>query len=180
MSSNAARYAPRLTSIAAGSVSTVRGWSVIHLGQRPFSSTMPMRPELPKSNGGRAAGYAGTVIMLTFGTGHRYGTVRRRQLLPNSEFGHIEMRGVDAEKWTSARVRTEQKLDLPAWIGRVNEYLAHIHALFWPDLFILGWRGQRALRRVRAAVAVARRRSAPRISRDRPGSSARRSPRRTS
>jgi polyphosphate glucokinase len=35
-------------------------------------------------------------------------------------------------------VRTEQNLDFPAWIERVNEYLHVIHALFWPDVFILG------------------------------------------
>ena len=45
---------------------------------------------------------------------------------------------MEAEKWTSAHVRTAQKLDWPAWIERVNEYLARMHALFWPDLFILG------------------------------------------
>jgi polyphosphate glucokinase len=45
---------------------------------------------------------------------------------------------MEAEKWTSAHVRTAQKLDWPAWIERVNVYLAQLHALFWPDLFILG------------------------------------------
>ena len=48
------------------------------------------------------------------------------------------MHGRDAEAWASARVRTEEKLDFPAWIARVNEYLALMHALFWPDVFILG------------------------------------------
>jgi polyphosphate glucokinase len=80
----------------------------------------------------------GTVIMLTFGTGIGTAMFTDGKLLPNTEFGHIEMRGADAEAWASARVRTEQKLDFPEWIGRVNEYLALIHALFWPDVFILG------------------------------------------
>jgi polyphosphate glucokinase len=80
----------------------------------------------------------GTVIMLTFGTGIGTAMFTDGKLLPNTEFGHIEMRGGDAEAWASARVRTEQKLDFPEWIGRVNEYLALIHALFWPDVFILG------------------------------------------
>jgi polyphosphate glucokinase len=44
----------------------------------------------------------------------------------------------EAEKWTSAHVRTAEKLDWPAWIERVNVYLAELYALFWPDLFILG------------------------------------------
>ena len=80
----------------------------------------------------------GTVIMLTFGTGIGTALFSDGKLLPNTEFGHIQMRGADAESWASARVRTEQKLDFPEWIGRVNEYLGLIHSLFWPDVFILG------------------------------------------
>jgi polyphosphate glucokinase len=80
----------------------------------------------------------GTVIMLTFGTGIGTALFSDGKLMPNTEFGHIEMHGKDAEAWASARVRTEQNLDFPEWIARVNEYLALIHALFWPDVFILG------------------------------------------
>jgi polyphosphate glucokinase len=80
----------------------------------------------------------GTVIMLTFGTGIGTAIFTDGKLLPNTELGHIQLRGDDAEAWASARVRTEQNLDFPEWIARVNEYLALIHALFWPDVFILG------------------------------------------
>jgi polyphosphate glucokinase len=45
---------------------------------------------------------------------------------------------MDAEKWASAHVKTALSLDWPAWIHRVNDYLERMHALFWPDLFILG------------------------------------------
>jgi polyphosphate glucokinase len=45
---------------------------------------------------------------------------------------------MDAEEWASARIRTQLGLDWPAWIGRVNAYLKRMHALFWPDAFILG------------------------------------------
>jgi polyphosphate glucokinase len=48
------------------------------------------------------------------------------------------MQGMEAEHFASARVRTEQQLDWPAWAARVNQYLARMHALFWPDVFILG------------------------------------------
>jgi polyphosphate glucokinase len=80
----------------------------------------------------------GTVIMLTLGTGIGTSLFADGKLVPNTEFGHIVMHGVDAETWASARVRTEEKLDFPAWIARVNEYLHYIHSLFWPDVFILG------------------------------------------
>ena len=80
----------------------------------------------------------GVVIMLTFGTGIGTALFVDGKLLPNTELGHMEVRGIEAEKWTSAHVRTAQKLDWPAWIERVNVYLAQMYALFWPDLFILG------------------------------------------
>jgi polyphosphate glucokinase len=87
---------------------------------------------------GAGKGMKGPVIMLTFGTGIGSALFIDGVLFPNTELGHIEMRGGDAEKWAAARVKTEEHLDWPAWIERVNDYLAHMHALFWPDLFILG------------------------------------------
>jgi polyphosphate glucokinase len=87
---------------------------------------------------GAGRGFSGTVIMLTFGTGIGTALFADGKLLPNSELGHMEVRGMEAEKWTSAHVRTAQKLDWPAWIERVNVYLAQMYDLFWPDLFILG------------------------------------------
>lgn len=87
---------------------------------------------------GAGKGVKGSVIMLTFGTGIGSALFMNGQLFPNTELGHIEMRGGDAEKWASARVKTVEQLEWPAWIERVNEYLARMHALFWPDLFILG------------------------------------------
>ena len=76
--------------------------------------------------------------MLTFGTGIGSALFYDGKLVPNTELGHLELRGMDAEKWASAHVKTALNLDWPAWIERVNEYLARMHALFWPDLFILG------------------------------------------
>src|SRR5262249_20010367 len=87
---------------------------------------------------GAGRGIQGVVIMLTFGTGIGTALFADGKLLPNSELGHMEVQGMEAEKWTSAHVRTAQKLDWPAWIERVNVYLAQMYALLWPDLFILG------------------------------------------
>jgi polyphosphate glucokinase len=80
----------------------------------------------------------GTVMMLTFGTGIGTALFTDGKLLPNTELGHLELRGMDAEEWASARARTRDQLDFPAWIERVNEYLDAIHRLLWPDVFILG------------------------------------------
>jgi len=80
----------------------------------------------------------GTAIMLTFGTGIGSALFIEGKLFPNTELGHLELHGMDAEKWASARVRTAERLDFPAWSARVNDYLLAVHKLFWPDLFILG------------------------------------------
>ena len=87
---------------------------------------------------GAGRGVAGTVIMVTLGTGIGTALFCDGKLYPNTELGHLELNGMDAEKWASARVRTAEKLDFPEWIARVNEYLRQLHALLWPDLFILG------------------------------------------
>jgi len=81
---------------------------------------------------------AGTVIMLTFGTGIGTALFTGGKLFANTELGHLMLRGMDAEQWTSAQVRTAEGLDFPGWIARVNEYLAELHRLLWPDVFILG------------------------------------------
>ena len=87
---------------------------------------------------GAGRGLKGVVIMLTFGTGIGTALFADGKLFPNTELGHLELNGLDAEEWASARIRTKLGLDWPAWIARVNEYLARMHALFWPDTFILG------------------------------------------
>jgi polyphosphate glucokinase len=80
----------------------------------------------------------GTAMMLTFGTGIGSALFMDGRLFPNTELGHLELNGMDAEKFASAHVRTALKLDFQAWSERVNVYLARIHALFWPEVIILG------------------------------------------
>ncbi len=80
---------------------------------------------------------AGTVIVLTFGTGIGSAIFVDGRLLPNTEFGHLEIRGREAEHRASARVLTEEALSWPAWTERVNEVLARMEALLWPDLWIV-------------------------------------------
>jgi polyphosphate glucokinase len=87
---------------------------------------------------GAGAGQQGTVVMLTFGTGIGSALFTRGVLVPNTEFGHIEIRGKDAEKRASERARELHELDWEHWAGRVDEYMSHLEALIWPDLFIVG------------------------------------------
>jgi polyphosphate glucokinase len=81
---------------------------------------------------------AGVVIILTFGTGIGSAVFFNGVLLPNTEFGHMEVRGRDAEKRASARVRSEKELNWKQWAARVNEVLNRLEILFTPDLFIIG------------------------------------------
>jgi polyphosphate glucokinase len=87
---------------------------------------------------GAGKGEAGTVVMLTFGTGIGSALFIDGVLVPNTEFGHIEIRGKDAEKRAAEIVREEQDLSWDKWAGRVDEYLKHMEALLSPDLFIIG------------------------------------------
>jgi polyphosphate glucokinase len=87
---------------------------------------------------GAGKGVAGTVLMLTFGTGIGSALFVDGRLVPNTEFGHIQIRGKDAEKRASELAREEHNLSWDAWAGRVDEYLEHIEALLSPDLIIIG------------------------------------------
>ena len=87
---------------------------------------------------GAGKGQAGTVLMLTFGTGIGSALFIDGTLVPNTEFGHIEIRGKDAEKRASEIAREEHDLSWDKWASRVDEYLRHMEALISPDLFIIG------------------------------------------
>jgi len=87
---------------------------------------------------GAGRGERGAVMMLTFGTGIGSALFVDGRLWPNTELGHLMIDGQQAEHLASGRVRTVQGLDWPAWCERVNLVLARYHALFCPDLFIIG------------------------------------------
>jgi len=87
---------------------------------------------------GAGAGQQGTVLVLTFGTGIGSALFSQGVLVPNTELGHITIRGKDAEKRASGAARELQDLSWGKWAGRVDEYLEHLEALFSPDLFIIG------------------------------------------
>ena len=87
---------------------------------------------------GAGVGQKGTVLMLTFGTGIGSALFTGGLLVPNTEFGHIEIRGHDAETRASERAKELHDLSWGKWAGRVDEYLQHIEALLSPHLIIVG------------------------------------------
>ncbi|MDM8564923.1 ROK family protein [Candidatus Halobeggiatoa sp. HSG11] len=87
---------------------------------------------------GAGKGNSGVVIIHTFGTGIGSAIFVNGQLVPNTEFGRLEIRCKEAEQRASARNRTEEDLKWKAWTWRVNEFLERMETLFWPDLLIIG------------------------------------------
>ncbi|MDO0912074.1 ROK family protein [Streptomyces sp. DT2A-34] len=80
----------------------------------------------------------GTVILLTFGTGIGSALFVDGALVPNTELGHLELHGHDAEKRASSKAREDEDLSWEHWAERVQKYLAHVEMLFSPELFIIG------------------------------------------
>ena len=87
---------------------------------------------------GAGRGQPGTVIMLTLGTGIGTAIFHRGSLLPNTEFGHLEIRGRDSEHRVSDAARQREELSWKKFAKRFNRYLVEMENLFWPDLFIVG------------------------------------------
>ncbi|MGK5112641.1 MULTISPECIES: polyphosphate--glucose phosphotransferase [unclassified Geodermatophilus] len=80
----------------------------------------------------------GVVLMLTFGTGIGSALFTDGVLVPNTEFGHIQVDGEDGERRASAAARDREELSYPAWARRVDRYLDVLEASVWPDLIIVG------------------------------------------
>jgi polyphosphate glucokinase len=87
---------------------------------------------------GAGRGQPGTVIMITLGTGIGSAIFYRGALLPNTEFGHMEINGKDAEYRASDAARQREDLSWKKYAKRLDRYLLMMEKLFWPDLFIVG------------------------------------------
>jgi polyphosphate glucokinase len=87
---------------------------------------------------GAGRGRKGPVILLTFGTGIGSAVFVNGELLPNTELGHLELNGHDAEKHASSKARDDAEMSWEHWAHRVQKYLAHVEMLFSPELFIIG------------------------------------------
>ncbi len=87
---------------------------------------------------GAGRGRQGLVIMLTLGTGIGSALFMDGRLVPNTELGHLVVRGKAAESRASSRVRVEQALSWKKWAARVDEYLCYVEELLSPELFVLG------------------------------------------
>ncbi|HEU4674939.1 MAG TPA: ROK family protein [Motilibacteraceae bacterium] len=100
-------------------------------------------------NDADAAGYAelafgaakdvdGVVLVTTLGTGIGSALVVDGQLVPNTELGHLEVDGHEAELKASDAARDREDLSWEKWAKRLQRYYSHLEALFWPDLIVVG------------------------------------------
>jgi polyphosphate glucokinase len=87
---------------------------------------------------GAGRGEKGTVLMLTLGTGIGSALFYDGVLLPNTELGHLQVRGKDAERRAAASTKERKGLSWHTWSKRLAEYVDTIDALLWPDLVIIG------------------------------------------
>src|SRR5215213_6269393 len=87
---------------------------------------------------GAAKDHPGLVVLTTLGTGIGTAIIYRGVLIPNSELGHIEIDGHDAETRAASSVKEKEGLSYKEWIPRLQKYLERLEALLWPDLIVIG------------------------------------------
>jgi polyphosphate glucokinase len=87
---------------------------------------------------GAARGQRGLVIVTTLGTGIGSAMIHDGVLVPNSELGHLEIDGHDAEARAANSAREREGLTWEEWAARLTTYYARVEALFSPELFVVG------------------------------------------
>jgi polyphosphate glucokinase len=87
---------------------------------------------------GAGRGVSGAVLVLTLGTGIGTSLFVEGRLVPNTELGHIEIRGEDAEHRATDSARKRENLGWKEYAERLDEYLHRIEDLLWPDLVVIG------------------------------------------
>lgn len=87
---------------------------------------------------GAAKGHKGLVVMTTLGTGIGSALIYNGELIPNSELGHLEIDGHDAETRAASSVKEKEGLSYADWATRLQRYYSQLEALLWPDLIVVG------------------------------------------
>ena len=87
---------------------------------------------------GAAKDHPGLVLVTTLGTGIGSALIYRGVLVPNTELGHLEIDGHDAETQAAASVRTNLGLSYSEYIPRLQRFYERLEPLFWPDLMVVG------------------------------------------
>lgn len=100
-------------------------------------------------NDADAAGYAearfgaardveGVVLVATLGTGIGSALLVNGTLVPNTELGHLEIDGHDAETRAADSAREREDLSWEKWAKRLQRYFDVVEMLFSPDRIVIG------------------------------------------
>lgn len=87
---------------------------------------------------GAGKDHDGLIVLLTFGTGIGSAVIYNGVLLPNTEFGHLEVGGKEAEHRAASSVKERKEWNYQRWTEEVTKVLVVIENAIWPDLFIAG------------------------------------------
>lgn len=87
---------------------------------------------------GAITGVDGVVILTTLGTGIGSALINDGVLVPNTELGHLELDGHDAERRAAYSAMERESLSWEQWAKRLQRYYSHLESLFSPDLFVVG------------------------------------------
>lgn len=87
---------------------------------------------------GAGMNHDGVIVLLTFGTGIGSAVIHNGVLLPNTEFGHLEVGGKEAEHRAASSVKERKEWNYQRWTEEVTKVLVTIENAIWPDLFIAG------------------------------------------
>lgn len=93
---------------------------------------------LAEQHYGAGRNHNGVIVLLTFGTGIGSAVIHNGTLLPNTEFGHIEVDGSEAEHLAASSVKERKDWSYHRWSKEVTKVLVAIENAIWPDLFIAG------------------------------------------
>ncbi len=107
-------------------------------GRRPVVVNDADAAGVAEARYGAARDVAGTVLVLTLGTGIGSALLIDGRLVPNTELGHLEIDGEPAERRAAESAREREDLSWQDWAARVERYLQHVDRLLWPDLVVLG------------------------------------------
>ena len=122
------------------------GWVGVHLAE--LLSARLLRPVTVLNDAdaagvaemqlGAGRGTSGVVLAITLGTGIGSALFTDGHLVPNTELGHLELDGFNAESRAATSARVREHLSYEEWAVRLQRYFSHVERLFSPDLFIVG------------------------------------------
>ena len=109
-----------------------------HLGRQVLLMNDADAAGICEAHYGAAKDQPGLVLLATLGTGIGSALIQDGVLIPNSEFGHLEMNGGDAEQQASSGAKEREGLSYKQWIPIIEQYFQMVEGLIWPDLIVVG------------------------------------------